>query len=228
MQPALVTPVGSKPSAERHAVAAKCPTPGGRAGRWRSGGPRHWARYARRANACRHRCRRQWVPWKGSCPASLWLVGCGPEALCWNSNCVVKFGSHCSCHRAGPFLTHVRGRTGKHCQPATPISLPRGHFGHRCGCLPSPDHFFPAGASLRPRVSQMLRTNVQNNNPARQRGPTRRPARGLANPRADSPPAHGRGEPAELPSGQIGSAPAQRAPGPGLTWQGLSAARFLT
>ena len=80
---------------------------------------------------------------------------------CWNSDCVVRFGSHGSWHRAGPFLTHVRGRTGKPCQPATPISLPRRHFWRRCGCLPGPDHFFPAGAALRPSVSQMLRTSVQ-------------------------------------------------------------------
>ena len=45
---------------------------------------------------------------------------------------------------------------------------------------------------------------------------------------ADPPPARGWGETAELPSGRIRSAPAQRAPGPGRTWQGLSAARFLT
>ena len=66
----------------------------------------------------------------------------------------MRFGSHCSWHRTGPFLTHIRGRTGKRCQPATPISLPRRHFWLRCGCLPSPDHFFPAGASLRPSVSE--------------------------------------------------------------------------
>ena len=84
-------------------------------------------------------------------------------AGCWTSDCFVRFGSHCSWHRAGPFLTHIRGRTRKPCQPATPISLPRRPFWQRCGGWPGPDHFFPAGASLRPSVSQMLRTNVQNN-----------------------------------------------------------------
>ena len=29
-------------------------------------------------------------------------------ADCWNSDCFVRVGSHCSCHTAGPFLTHVR------------------------------------------------------------------------------------------------------------------------
>ena len=85
---------------------------------------------------------------------------------CWNSDCVVQFGSHCAEHWADPFLRHVRGRIGKHCQSATPISLPRRPFWHRCGCLSSPDHFFPAGASLRPSVSQMLRRNGQNNTPS--------------------------------------------------------------
>ena len=82
---------------------------------------------------------------------------------CWNSDCVVRFDSHCSGHRVGPFLTHIRGRTGKHCKLATPISLPRRHFWHQCGYLPGSDRFFPAVAFLRPGVSQMLRTNVQNN-----------------------------------------------------------------
>ena len=104
----------------------------------------------------------------GACPpgpASVAVAGLLPASVpgCWNSDCGVRFGSHCSWHRAGPFLTHVRGRTGKPCQPATPISLPRRHFWLRCGCLPGPDRCFPAGASLRPSMSQMLRTHAQNN-----------------------------------------------------------------
>ena len=47
---------------------------------------------------------------------------------CWNSDCFVRFGSHCSRRGAGPFLTHIRGRTGKHCKPETAIALPRKHF----------------------------------------------------------------------------------------------------
>ena len=82
------------------------------------------------------------------------------KSKCWNSDCVVRFGSRCAEHRAGPCLTHVRGRSGKPCQPVTSISLSRRHFWHRCGCWLGPDHFFPAGAFLRPNVSQMLRTKV--------------------------------------------------------------------
>ena len=63
----------------------------------------------------------------------------------------------------GPLLTHVRRRTGRHRKTAAPISLSWRHLRYRCRSLLAPDHFFLAGATLRPSVRQVLRTNVRNN-----------------------------------------------------------------
>ena len=97
MQLAVVAPTG------RQAAAAKCSTPGGRACRWRRGEPRRWARGARRANACRHH---------QSGPRAR-----NPAQACWNSDCFVRIGSHCSCRKAGPFLTHIRWQLGRGTEP---------------------------------------------------------------------------------------------------------------
>ena len=63
----------------------------------------------------------------------------------------------------GPSLTHVHRRTGRHRKTAAPISLSRRHLRYRCRSLLAPDHFFLVGATLRPSVRQILRTNVRNN-----------------------------------------------------------------
>ena len=79
----------------------------------------------------------------------------------WNSDCFVRVGSHCSCHTAGPFLTHIRWPAGTGNRAETPISLFGKHLRRRCGPLLVPDSFFLAVASLRLSASEALRGNVQ-------------------------------------------------------------------
>ena len=122
----------------------------------------------------RDRSRSSWQPgapfafacharWSCRTVPGAWRLPPVSRVPCWNSDCFVRVGSHCSCDTAGQFLTHIRWPTRTRNGAAIPISLFRQHLRHRCGSLLGPALFFLAEASLRPNVTQARRGNVQYN-----------------------------------------------------------------